>query len=402
MKNAETINDTSFTFGLYNSSQTIQQSWLWNSYLYEVKGTDAALVNVTAADGTEFSQNGVLAYGVPAWGNCCTRNYDLQYEVTAPYASFSTSFGNVNIDGSIRYDSGSATGSFSGAAQSEVDMNGDGVIHTIEESVSNVNNAAANNVNYDWDYFSYSFGANVTLNDDLAVFGRISKGATTNADRLAFGKIDAAGKAADEDIYDEVEQIELGVKFRQDELSVFATAFYAETQEQNFEATTQKFFDREYESKGIEIESTYFIGDFDLRGNLTWTDSEIAKDALNPAVVGNTPRRQADLVYSLTGRYNFDDGSVGLNLIGTTDSYAQDGFDQNDPNALILDGYVQTNLFATYSLSDSLSIALNVNNLFDTVGITEAEEALAASAKTIIRARSIQGRSSTLTLKYEF
>ena len=398
----KTMNDTSFTFGLYNSSQNIQQSWLWNSYLYEVKGQDAALVDVTAADGTAFSDNGVIAYGVPAWGNCCTRNYDLAYSITAPYASFSTSFDNINIDGSIRFDSGTATGSFSGSTQSAIDLNSDGTIHQIETSVSTVNNSAANNVNYNWNYISYSFGANIKINDDLAAFGRISRGATANADRLAFGKIDAAGIAKDEDIYDEVDQIELGVKFRQDELSVFATAFFAQTQEQNFEATSQRFFDREYESKGIEIESTYYIGDFDVRANLTWTDSEITKDALNPSIVGNTPRRQADIVYSITGRYNFDQGSVGLNVIGTTDSFAQDNFDQTDPDALMLDAYAQVNAFAQYNLSDSFSVSLNVNNLFETVGITEAEEATAATNKTIIRARSIQGRSTSLMLKYDF
>ncbi|MDT0602530.1 TonB-dependent receptor domain-containing protein [Thalassotalea castellviae] len=401
-KLTKTINDTSFIFGLYNSHQNIQQSWLWNSYLYEVKGNDAALVDVTAADGTAFSDNGVIAYGVPAWGNCCTRNYDLAYTIQAPYAAFSTSFDNINIDGSVRYDSGTATGSYAGAAQSTVDMNGDGVIHQIEQSVSNVNNAAANNVNYDWGYISYSLGANLQINDDLATFARLSHGATANADRLAFGKIDSAGVAKDEDIYDEVDQLELGVKFRQDELSIFATAFFAETQEQNFEATSQKFFDREYESKGIEVESTYYIGDFDVRANLTWTDSEIVKDAINPTVVGNTPRRQADLVYSITGRYNLDEGSVGANIIGTTDSYAQDGIDQNAPDALKLDGYVQVNAFAQYLLSESFSVSLNINNLFDTVGITEAEEAFATSAKSIIRGRSIQGRSTTLSLKYEF
>ncbi|HCH70518.1 MAG TPA: TonB-dependent receptor, partial [Colwellia sp.] len=138
------------------------------------------------------------------------------------------------------------------------------------------------------------------------------------------------------------------------------------TQEQNFEATSQQFFDREYESKGIELETTYYIGDFDVRANLTWTDSEITKDVINPDVVGNTPRRQADVVYSITGRYNFDEGSAGINLIGTTDSFAQDNFDQTDPNALILDGYVQTNAFAQYNLSDSLSVSLNINNLFET------------------------------------
>jgi len=401
-KVTKTINDTSYTFGMYNSTQNIEQSWLWNSYLYEVKGQNAALVDVTAADGTAFSDNGVIGYGVPAWGNCCTRSYDLAYEISAPYAAFSTSFDNVNIDGSVRYDSGKATGTFAGAAQSTVDMNRDGSIHQIEDSVSNVNNAAANLVNYDWSYLSYSIGANVQINDDLATFGRLSHGGTANADRLAFGKINAAGIAQDEDIYDEVDQLELGVKYRADSLTVFATAFFAQTQEQNYEATSQTFFDREYESKGIELETAYFIGDFDLRGNFTWTDSEITKDVLNPDVVGNTPRRQADFVYSLTASYNFEKGTAGLNLIGTSDSFAQDGFDQTNPDALILEAFTQVNAFAQYNLSDAFSVSLNVNNLFDTVGITESEDALAASANTITRSRSITGRSSSITLKYDF
>ena len=45
---------------------------------------------------------------------------------------------------------------------------------------------------------------------------------------------------------------------------------------------------------------------WDFRGNFTWTDAEIAKDALTPEVVGNTPRRQADLIYSLMARYSYD------------------------------------------------------------------------------------------------
>ncbi len=58
--------------------------------------------------------------------------------------------------------------------------------------------------------------------------------------------------------------------------------------------------------------------------------------------------------------------------------------------------------FAQYNLSGAFSVSLNINNLFEAVGLTEAEEAKAATPNTIVRARSIQGRSTTLTLKYEF
>jgi len=395
IKLTKTIEDTNITFGYYKALQNINMSWLWNSYLMEIKGDNAALLNVNAADGTSYSDNGLYAYGVPAWGNCCQRNYDLEYDISAPYIAVSSQFDKLLIDLSARYDSGTATGTYAGAVQSEIDMNLDGDISEPEKSVSSIDNANASIVDYDWGYASYSLGANYQFNKNIASFVRLSHGGRANADRLAFGKIEVDGSVADEYSVDEVDQFELGLRYRQDSFSVFATVFSAQTEEQNFEATTQKFFDRQYEAYGLELESTYFIGDFDIRGNFTWTDAEITKDAVTPEVVGNTPRRQADLVYSLMTRYNFEQGSVGMSFIGTTDSYAQDN------NDLKFDAYTQVNAFVSYSLAENLTVSVNINNLFNTVGITEAEEG-SVPENNIIRARTINGRTSSLTLKYEF
>lgn len=395
LKLSKDFGNTSVTFGYYKALQNINMSWLWNSYLMEIKGDNAALLNVISADGTSYSDNGLYAYGVPAWGNCCQRNYDIEYAISAPYLALSSQLGDITLDLSVRHDSGDAIGSFAGAVQSSVDMNRDGVISKPEESVSSIDNANASSVNYDWSYTSFSFGANYQLNDNLASFARLSRGGRANADRLAFGKINADGSVASADAVDMVDQFEFGVKYRLDSLSIFATAFAAETEEQNYEATSQTFFDRVYEAYGVELESSYFIGDFDFRGNLTWTDAEITKDAFNPSVVGNTPRRQADLVYSLMARYNFNQGSAGMSFTGTTDAYAQDN------NDLKFDGYTSVSAFASYMLSDNLSVSVNINNIFDAVGITEAEEG-SVPANGIIRARTINGRTSSLTLRYDF
>ncbi|MFC3032679.1 TonB-dependent receptor domain-containing protein [Pseudoalteromonas fenneropenaei] len=394
-KLSKTIGDTSFTFGYFVSNQSIDMSWLWNSYLLEVKGNNAALVNVSSADGTAYSENGLYAYGVPYWGNCCQRNYNTDYDTKAPYFAISTKFDNLSLDASVRHDSGEAKGNYAGAALSSVDINRDGMISKPEEAVAGIDNANASAVNYDWSYTSYSVGGNYQLSPDQAVFARYSKGARANADRLLFGKVRADGSVAKEDAIDEVTQLELGLKQRFDNLRLFATAFFAQTEEQNFEATTQKFFDRKYEAQGIELEAQYFVGSFDVRGNVTWTDAEIAKDALTPEVVGNTPRRQADFIYSLMARYNFEQGAAGVTLIGTTDAYAQDN------NDLKFDGYTQVNGFISYDLSSALNLSLNVNNLFDTVGITEAEEG-SIPDNGIIRARTINGRTTSVTLKYVF
>lgn len=395
LKLARSFGEVDVTFGYYMADQTISMSWLWNSYLMALKGNNAELLNVNAADGTAFSEQGQLAYGVPFWGNCCQRNYDTQYSTKAPYVNVGWAFGDWSLDASVRRDNGKANGTYAGASQSSRDMNNDGVISQIEQSVSGIDLANPQLVNYSWGYNSYSAGANYQFNRDWAMFGRISKGARANADRLLFGKVNADGSVAREDAIDEVKQYEIGSKSRHGNLNLFATLFFAQTDEQNFEATTQLFFDRVYKAKGIELESSYRIGDFDFRGSVTFTDAEISSDALNPGVIGNTPRRQADMIYSLLARYTMDKAQVGISLVGTTDSYAQDN------NDLKFSGYTQLNAFANYELAENLTLSLNVNNLFDTIGITEAEQG-SVPENGIITARTINGRTASVALRYQF
>ncbi|WP_031235868.1 TonB-dependent receptor domain-containing protein [Asticcacaulis sp. AC402] len=386
------------TFGLYNSSQTIDMDWIWNSYAMEVAGDNARPLNLYNGN-TNLSQNGLYAYGVPLWGNCCTRHYDVQYDIVAPYVMVNAQFGKLTVEGSVRQDSGKARGNFAYSTQmASFDVNGDGTIQNPETSVSFINYAAPKPVNYDWNYTSYSLGANYRLSSNLSYFGRYSNGARANADRLLFGKINETdGSVAKEDAVDFVKQLEVGVKYRNGSTSLFVTAFAAETEEQNFEATSQKFFDRVYKASGIELEGAYRNGNFHVSGGATYTRAEISKDALNAAQVGNRPRRQAEWVFQVTPSYNFDRLEVGANFVGTTDAYAQ------DDNQLVMPGYIQTNLFADYDLTEALTASLNINNAFDVLGITEVEEgAITANATNYVRARAINGRTTTVTLKYRF
>lgn len=383
------------TLGLYNSSQTIDMDWIWNSYMMEVSGDNARLLDVFNG-ANNLSQNGLLAYGVPAWGNCCTRHYDTQYDIVAPYAILSADIGKLSLEGSVRFDSGEASGFYNGSTQkANYDVNGDGVISPTELSVSFINYAAPSPVNYDWSYTSYSLGGNYRLSTDKSVFARYSKGARANADRLLFGKVRADGSVAKEDAVDFVTQLEAGFKYRSGATSLYVTVFSAETEEQNFEATSQKFFDRVYEATGVEFEGSYKIGQFAVTGGATYTKAEITKDALSPASVGKRPRRQAEWVYQVTPTYKMGKLDLGANLIGTTDAYAQDN------NSLVMPGFIQANLFADYALTDKLSASLNVNNAFDTLGITEVEEGDIPS-NNLVRARAINGRTTSVTLKYRF
>ncbi len=394
------------TAGFYKSRQTINTDWTWTSALLEVRGGgDAALVNIRGAANQAVTQDGFYGYGARFFGNCCRRNYDVDYNVNAPFGSVQYANGALTLDGSVRYDFGSAEGSISGAELGggragvrSFDINGDGVISLTEQQVSVIPLTSPAPVSYNYNYFSYSFGANYRLRPDLAIFARYSRGARANADRLLFGP---AVRTTDGSLLDPaaavdfVTQVEGGVKYRSGGLALYATGFYAKTEEQNFEATTQRFFDRRYRAYGIELEGSYRTGPFSINAGGTWTDAQITSDVLNPNVVGNTPRRQAAFIYQVTPQFDVEKFTVGANVIGTTDSFTQDS------NQLKLPGFAQVNTFLQFRPIKRVQLSLNANNLFDVRGFTEAEDA-SIPANGIVRARSINGRTVSAAIRFDF
>jgi len=52
---------------------------------------------------------------------------------------------------------------------------------------------------------------------------------------------------------------------------------------------------------------------------------------------------------------------------------------------------------------DKIEVSLNANNLFNATGITEAEEgSITPGVDNYVRARSINGRTISASLRYEF
>ena len=178
--------------------------------------------------------------------------------------------------------------------------------------------------------------------------------------------------------------------------SFYVTYFAAETgEERAFEVTSQTFLQNSYESSGFELEGDYDFGNgFGVKGSLTITDSEIEKTA-SGANEGNTPRRQADYFFNITPSYAADNWDVGINFVGTDEVFIADS------NDLKFDSYIVTNLFFNYLVNDNFSVSLNANNLFDEEGFTEGEEG-SAVAGDFVRVRPINGRTTSVTLRYNF
>ena len=382
--------------GYFAAYQKIEMAWLWNSYLMEV-GQDADLVNINA-NGADVTDNGLLAYGVPFWGNCCTGKYNTNYQVNAPYANVNYEVNEkLNIDLSARYDLARVWGLVSPSQQlSNYDVNGNGTIEAPERSVSRVDNANSRVVNYDYNYLSYSFGANYKLGENNAVFGRYSQGYVGNGERATWHQ---GGPYLDNGApKNSLAQAEIGYKQRFTNGGIFLTGFYANTQEEaGVEATTQNVLSNDYRSLGLELEANFQFDGFGLRGAVTYVNAEIVDNDAN-VNIGNQPRRQPALSFNLLPSYTFEGGhNIGLSLMGQTQSYAQDN------NELVMPGYLITNAFVSIQVAKGLSFGMNANNLLNAMGITESEEgSIVENSMNFIRARSIAGRSILATVSYKF
>ncbi|MBA4008600.1 MAG: TonB-dependent receptor [Erythrobacter sp.] len=394
-----------FTSGFYLSRQTIDTDWLWTSHVQTVQGDgQAVLVDIRNAGGQLLTQNGAVAFSASFFGNCCRRSYDVDYSTYAPFASLSFEVGRLTLDASIRYDFGDASGTITGSDTgfgtgiASFDINGDGTISTAETQTAVLPLGNARPVNYSFDYFSYSLGANYLVTDDLGVFARYSRGGRHTADRSLFSPAvsttDGSLPGGDAGVIATVNQLEVGAKYQSGGIGFYATGFFAKTEETNVELAPLELFDSTFEAFGIELEGSYRTGPFSLTAGVTWTDAEI-QDALDASTIGNTPRRQADFVYQATAQYESDLFTLGANVVGTTDSFTQDS------NQLTLPAYTQVNAFVAFRPIDRIEVGLNAQNLFNTEGFTEAEEG-SIPANGLVRARSIAGRTVLATVRFDF
>ena len=431
------LDNISITGGVYYSKQNIDISWnSWQTRMQTLSGSNSQNINYVAtnagidANGAAvdvvLADNGAVTQSFLAW------DWDLEYTTFAPYVNVGFDVNDqLSFDVSVRRDSVEARGRrLDGCCGGNVstDLNGNGAIGQfavvggvitrldsdalLENSSAtsagfisggvrslNENNAAVTNVNYDANNTSFSLGGAFLLNDDSSVFARYSDGGRAIGDRLTqvAGSLNADGSlTSTTDGYDNVTQIELGYKYLAEDWSLFTTYFNTNVEETNSEITSGLTFIREYKANGVEFEGSYDVTDaISVNGNMTWSDAEISKDLTNPGVVGNTPRRQADFIWTINPDYSTENYSFGATLQGSTEYFV------GDNNSLKQEGYNLIHLYGIWHVTDALSASLNVNNLTDEFVITESEEG-AANVGDIVRARALSGRSTSVGITYNF
>ena len=352
------------TGGLFTGVQRVAETWDWNTYKLQMTGIGAQVVDA-AGKPTSAPVND----GFGTFGGCCVRSWDVQYTQLAPFAAVTYEIGALNLDASVRHDSQKASGYALKASK----------------ATGTWDPATQQKVDYEVSHTSYSIGANYALSRDLSLFARTSDGVSFSADRLLYGNaLDGSVPIA----VNKVTQTEGGAKWRSGPLSVFATFFNARTDESNYEVTTQNFTSNKYTANGLELEAAWHAGGFHILGGGTYTKAKISSSN-DATVVGNKPRRQADFVWQATPAYTTGAWDVGAAFIGTAKSFG------DDQNTITLPAYTVVNPYVSYQLNAKATVTLAANNVFDTVGYTEIEGDGHA-------ARSINGRSVTATLKYQF
>ena len=403
------------TAGLYAASQSVDMYWNFVNTLNDLSGDGAnVLLDLTTGAGRRLSDGGVYTYGlglglpVASYHN----HYDLSYGIVAPYGSLNYQVGKLAVGGSLRYDRGTVTGNILSASygggrpeSATIDVNGDGKISAVETTVAILPLAQLANVDYNYNYLSYSAGVNYRLAEPLSVFARYSRGARANAERiLGAGSLNpATGALADPSTaYSPVKQAEAGVKYRHAGITVYATGFWASTSERNYQigadASGQVVvipIDRNYSAKGVELEGEVRHGPFMLALGATWTHAKIDKDRTDPALEGNRPRHIPTFSFQARPQVELGKVTFGAVVNGTTSSFAQDS------NLLKQPGYVLVSPFVQVRPTANVQLSLNVFNVFDKLAIVQIASA-AIPAGGLTNAQVMNGRTATASLRFSF
>lgn len=401
------------TGGLYASSQDIDMLWSFTTVLNDFAGGgNSTLLDVTTSGGIPVTQQGALAYSILGFGGFYHREYQVNFRVLAPYGSFNYQLGKLSVGGSLRYDSGKASGSIYGSdlggsrvGVGSVDLNGDGAISLPESQTAVLPLSQPGLVSYSYGYLSHSAGANYRFAEHLSAFARYSLGARASADRNLYPPTlnPATGQLNDPtDAFGHVKQAEAGVKYRNGGVTVFVTGFWASTKESNDQLgndakgnTVILAIDRTYSAKGVELESELRKGPFSLRLGATYTKAKIDNDANDPTENGLTPRHEPNFFFTAMPQFETKFVSVGANVIGVTSSYAQDNDLLKQP------GYVLVNPFIQVRPVPRITAMLNVYNLFNKLAIYQVDAAV-VPASGVAQAKVLNGRTVTGSLRFSF
>ena len=235
--------------------------------------------------------------------------------------------------------------------------------------------------------WAYTFAGNYDVTDDLGVFARYTKGFLfPHFDDIREGRPNVDG----------VKQLEGGVKYAGEWLSLYATVFYNKNDAFNSvvgsSVPASAFRTR---SIGVEVDGAINYGPFSLGILGTLQDAEIT-DSTTATDIGNQVLRQPKFQARLSPAYTATFGVVQATLYGAA-TFVGDRYGDN-ANTVDLPSYQKIDLGVLVNHDSGLFFQVHADNLTDSHGITEGDP----RNPTAPNGRPIFGRSINFTVGYDF
>ncbi|MFV5690186.1 TonB-dependent receptor domain-containing protein [Flavobacterium sp. ZT3R25] len=340
----------------------------------------------------------------------------------------------LNFDWGIRYETASIKGSNNRAARTTKSGGFDGNPLTIYDNHYSILGTDIINFNKKTNVFAYSAGLNYKFNDKNAVYVRYTDG--EKSPDLSFYNNYTSDFIAKNNspINQRITQFELGYKLKDENFQLTVTPFYSKlsnigtTALGNDDAGILYYTPVLYNSVrtlGLEFESDLVLTkNFSVKSSLTLQDAKYT--SWKTWVLGNQGKGD-DIIIDNTGNRAENNPNI---MFAITPTYSIDKFytfiqwkylgdrEVNQNNAYKLPAFSQFDLGMGYDFNAKFSIALNVNNLTDKLGIMSSaspggidaslspqnitKAQVAANPNAVHSILAIQPRAYFLTATYKF
>jgi outer membrane receptor protein involved in Fe transport len=390
----ELVPNHTFTAGGYYANYKSDDVWyLGNSHLMTAT-PNASLINVSLANGTVVSRNGV--------------DGNVFYAPVAAYKGSNAALfladewkinEQIRVDAGARRETQRLKARISNLQSADTDNNP----LTVYNNGTSMPNGTFTSLNRDDSVNSFTAGGIYKLSKDASVFVRANTGHTF----IYFDDMRNAGTQAQLDNRNavptpKVTQYEIGYKTANQYYSAYVNAFYTNFSGISFQQVLTNsvlYSISGSHGKGVEFElavrptpnfQVTLSGDYQKS---TYTD--------NAKIAGNDVQRQPNLQYRLTPSYRIPLGDNSVKLYGTFTHIGARWADQE--NLSYLPAYKTLDVGVLGSIGDKWEVRLSATNLTNELGLTEGNSRLAgAQSSGPINARPIFGRAVEASVMYRF
>lgn len=383
--------DHTLTGGVYYADYSSRDRWYLGNEMLLTATPNARRIDVVLDDGAIVTREGFTG------GPFFSLDADYDGENLAGFIADEWRITDaLRFDVGVRYEEQKATGRVSNAVT--VDLDGDP--DTLYNNNVSVLDGTNRRIDFDDDQWSWTAGLNWRLSDAASVFGRVNSG-------FFFPQFDNLRDG--QDVTQQVDQYEVGLKSGNDWFDLYLTAFYNEFDGLQFqvfadtdgdgipENVTSVGGSRAY---GLEFEGALRpFENFEVALTGNWVDAKYREFGANS---GNEVRRQPRLQYRITPSYYVPGGWGDLKFYLT---YTHVGERYSDPeNAQRIPSYDTLDAGIAAYVGSQWEFRLTGTNLTDEIGLTEANPRVIGGAITddVFLGRPIFGRAWELSALYRF